>query len=187
MEKKDKQNWLAILSSSNSVGISLLYQEFLPSIVNLVTTNNGTDEEAMDVFQEAIIVVYKKSKEDDFVLSSSFFTYLYAVSKNIWLKRLTKKGKPTVTFSELPELMDEDDFNNTILEEERYRLFRSKFRNLSDNCRQLLSLFFKKTPMKEIVDLMGFGSVQYAKKRKFQCKQNLVKLVKSDPNFKDLV
>lgn len=187
MEKKEKQNWLAILGSGNSAGIRLLYQEFLPSIVSLVTSNSGTEEEAMDVFQEAILVVYKKSKESGFELSSSFFTYLYAVSKNIWLKRLTKKGKPTVTFSELPELMDVDDFNNIILEEERYRLFRSKFRNLSSNCQKLLSLFFNKTPMKEIVELMGFGSVQYAKKRKFQCKENLVKLVKDDPNFKDLM
>ena len=148
--------------------------------------NNGTEEAARDIFQEAILIIFKKVKSDNLSLSASFFTYLYAVCRNLWLKRLEKKGKMRVTDSEIPELKDESDWEMVIEEEERFRLFRSKFQSLSENCQQLLSLFFKKTSMKEIVDIMGFSSVQYAKKRKFQCKEHLVALVRSDVRFKNL-
>ncbi|MEO1262776.1 MAG: sigma-70 family RNA polymerase sigma factor [Bacteroidota bacterium] len=186
MAKDKAQNWLKVLRSGDRRGVQQIYEQFLPGIVKLVTSNHGSREQAIDVFQEAILIIFKKSKEESFSLESSFFTYLYAISRNLWLKKLEKNKKNLVTFSHLPEPMSTDDFDTLILEEERYRLFRSKFRQLSDNCQQLLSLFFKKTPMVDIVRIMGFGSVQYAKKRKFQCKEKLVKLVKDDIEYNNL-
>ena len=186
MAKENAQYWLEILKKGNSQSVQQIYQQFLPGIVKLVTNNNGSHDQAVDVFQEAILIIFKKSKENGFRLESSFFTYLYAISRNLWLKKLEKNKRMKVTFSNLPEPISTDEFNIIMLEEERYRLFRSKFSLLSEKCQQLLTLFFKKTPMTEIVEIMGFGSVQYAKKRKFQCKEKLVKLVKEDVEFKNL-
>ena len=72
-------------------------------------------------------------------------------------------------------------------EEERYRLYRAKFRELSENCRRVMSLYFQKVPMEEIAQLMGFASVNYAKKRKYQCKEKLVSLVRADESFSQLL
>ena len=34
---------------------------------------------------------------------------------------------------------------------------------------------------------MGYKSDKYAKKRKYQCKEKLIKKIKSDPKFKELM
>jgi RNA polymerase sigma factor (sigma-70 family) len=186
-KQTDAEHWLEVLRTNDRKGIHELYEQFLPRIVKYVVANQGREEEARDIFQEAILIIFKKAKDKDFKLSAAFFTYLYAVCRNLWLKRLEKKGKMRVTDSEIPELMDESEWELVIEEEERYRLFRSKFQSLSENCQQLLSLFFKKTPMKEIAEIMGFASVQYAKKRKFQCKEHLVALVRNDERYSNLM
>ena len=188
MTQEDSQYWLDILQSGDRRGVQQMYDRFLPAITKHITTNQGNDEDALDVFQEAILIIYKKMNNGEgLTLTASFFTYLFAICKKLWLKKLEKRKKIRVTNYETPELRDEDNWEEVIQEEERFRLFRAKFRELSENCQQLLSLFFKKTPMTEIVEIMGYASVQYAKKRKFQCKEKLVELVQNDAAYNSLI
>src|SRR5690606_36660953 len=56
----------------------------------MIINNRGSREEAQDVFQETVMVLYDKMTRDDFVLSSRLQTFLYAVSKRLWLKHLTR-------------------------------------------------------------------------------------------------
>lgn len=72
-------------------------------------------------------------------------------------------------------------------EEERFRLYRAKFRKLSESCRKVMSLYFQKVPMEEIAKLMGFSSEGYAKKRKYQCKEKLIGLIREDRSFNELL
>lgn len=46
-------------------------------------------------------------------------------------------------------------------------------------------LFFDKTSMDEIARIMNYASEGYAKKRKFQCKEHLLQIVKADATFLD--
>ena len=61
-----------------------MYKEFFPSIRYLIKTNAGLEEDAEDIFQEALYIILKKISEEDFELSSSFLTYLYSISKNLF-------------------------------------------------------------------------------------------------------
>lgn len=167
-------------------GLEKIYEEYQPRIVRHVVDNSGTVEEGQDLFQEAIIVIFKQVRGGDFKLSSSFYTYLFAICKRLWLKKLRKKRNSVVTFSEDWEYTDDTELEAIIQEEERYRLFRAKFRLLSDQCRKLLSLFFQKVPMKEIVSRLQMSSISYAKKRKFQCKEKLIALIRDDQQYQSL-
>lgn len=40
--------------------------------------------------------------------------------------------------------------------------------------------------MARIAELMGYGSVSYARKRKFQCKEKLIALTKAAPLYREL-
>ena len=44
-------------------------------------------------------------------------------------------------------------------------------------------MLLNKVSSKEIVKSMGFSSEDYANKRKYQCKQILLKRIKNDPEF----
>jgi hypothetical protein len=65
-------------------------------------------------------------------------------------------------------------------------LYREKFQLLGDDCQKLLTLYFEKKNMEDIAKAMGFGSEGYARKRKFQCKEKLTKLIKSDERYGEL-
>lgn len=168
-------------------GIAKIYNAYRPRIVKYVVSNNGSAADGEDVFQEAIIVIFKQARKEDFQLTAQFYTYLFAICKRVWLKKLRQKGQYTeVTFGEDVEYIDESDLEALLEEELKHQLFRDKLRALGQQCQQLLRLFFRKTSMKEITEIMQFSSVNYTKKRKFKCKEQLTKLVREDDQFNAL-
>lgn len=166
--------------------INFIYATYHQAIVHLVETNSGTKEDAHDVFQEGLVVLYQKTKDPDFELSSQFLTYLYAICRNIWSNRLRKKSGKEVSL--------EDKFQDTIADNdppvgeynEQYYLYRKMFLRLGEDCQKILRLFLRKTNMETIMKKMGFSSINYAKKRKFMCKEKLVTLIKNDRSFSEI-
>ena len=179
---KKGKDYIAGIASGDPRIIEEIYQNFHQPIIQLVTTNNGTVEDAKDVFQEALIFVYLKSKESDFELRHSFLTYLYVVCKNIWSNRMRKNSRTAISLTDdlSAEWIDELEWN------EQYRLYRKQFRRLGEGCQRVLELYFDRVSMAEIARRMGFASEGYAKKRKFVCKKKLMRWIQKDPEFKEL-
>ncbi len=182
MTNTDHQ-YLTAIRTGDLGGLRRIYQEFLPPVSSLITRNGGTHEDAKDIFQDALVVLYEKSRGGRFELTSTFYTLFYGICRNLWGNRLQKKSRTEVTLPDDPKFMDAADLEQIILEEEKNRLFWDAFRLLGADCQRLLHLFFEKKTMEEIAATMQFSSVGYAKKRKFQCKENLLNFVKADPRF----
>jgi len=62
--------------------------ENFPVILRMVQQNNGSDDDAKDLFQEAMIILYEKVQQGDFDLYSKLKTFLYAVCRRLWQKKL---------------------------------------------------------------------------------------------------
>ena len=60
------------IRSRDSSIIKYVYKEYYPIIKFLITTNSGSDSDAEDIFQDALIILYKKILEENLVLTSSF-------------------------------------------------------------------------------------------------------------------
>ena len=94
IEKKalvtESQEIIDGILNGSSVVLDRLYQLYFPMVVKLVTRNNGTEDDAKDIFQEALMVLYDKIQRKDLTLSSSFKTYLYAATIAFTLKRFHK-------------------------------------------------------------------------------------------------
>jgi RNA polymerase sigma factor (sigma-70 family) len=164
-----------------------IYDNYFPSIKGHIINNSGKEEDAEDVFHDALIVIYRKVKDDSLELTSSFHTYFFAICKNLWLKKLNRKKRQSrVTIEDAEVLTMENDTEKAIETTERFALYREKFQLLGEDCQKLLQLYFEKKNMKEIANTMGFGSEGYARKRKFQCKEKLTKLIQSDDRFNEL-
>jgi RNA polymerase sigma factor (sigma-70 family) len=167
--------------------LEYIYKKFYPSVKAFVNSNSGNDDDARDIFQEAIIVIYRKVNDESFVITCSFKTYVYAIVKNLWLKELERRRTGDVTlktegdFDVAEETLDGEPFGDP--KSERFKLYQKHFLTLSEDCQKVLRLFFAKQSLKEISQVMGFGSEKYAKKRKFQCKEILIKRIKNDPEF----
>jgi RNA polymerase sigma factor (sigma-70 family) len=180
---KTDQEYLSAISSGDTAGLRQIYREFLPRIVGLITRNGGTHDDAKDVFQDALVVLFEKCREERFELKSAFSTLLYGVCRNLWGNRLQKKSRTEVTIPDNPKFSSDDDLESAILEEEKNRILWDAFQQIGADCQRLLELFFEKKSMAEIAEAMGFGSVGYAKKRKFQCKESLLDKAKADPRY----
>jgi RNA polymerase sigma factor (sigma-70 family) len=184
MEKTDQKH-LEAVRTGDTPGLRQIYSEFLPRVAALITRNGGSYDDARDVFQDALVVLFEKCRDGNFKLTSSFSTLLFGVCRNLWGNRLQKKSRTEVTLSDDFKFTDSADLTQAILDEEENRIFWDAFRQLGADCRQLLQLFFDKKSMEEIAETMKFGSVGYAKKRKFQCKEYLLAQVKADPRYQE--
>jgi RNA polymerase sigma factor (sigma-70 family) len=175
---------------NDTIVLQFIYKNFYSKINFFIKKNSGDDDDANDIFQEAIIIIYRKLKANELVLDCTFETYLYSVCRFLWLKQLEKRK------IEKEKIKDNHDYNEDIYDDglekvadlnERYRLYQKHFINLGKDCQKVLQLYFDKVPLKNIAQIMGFKSEKYAKKRKFKCKEYLIKSIKQDLEYSKIL
>ncbi len=165
--------------------LKVIYSRFLPQVVSFVQKNGGSTAEAEDVFQDALVVVFKK-KEADFILSSTLGTYISGVSRFIWLRQLRKKDREIrVTSAHTEGLSDTEALETALLGVDKRRLFREKLSELGDKCQRVLRMFFARVPLAEIAKKLGY-TPDYIKKKNRTCKAKLTQLIQKDYRYRDL-
>jgi len=184
--ENEKMDYIAGIRNQDSRVIDAIYRKYHPAICKLVEQHHGTRDDAHDVFQEGLMVLFEKCRKEDFTLSSRFLTYFYAVCRNIWFNKLRKKSNLRVTGDESSLLMLKEESIPRLEQDERYFLYRKKFAELGEDCQRVLRLFIRGVSMEKIMEQMGYSSVGYAKKRKFICKEKLKALIEKDPSFREL-
>jgi len=184
IETKD-QSYLKGILENDFQALEDIYKNYLPRITVMVTKNSGSTDEAKDVFQEAIVIIFKKVNDPNFNLNTSFYNYLYGVSRYVWLRELKKNKRREVTLGNEERYVSDEDIESCIIEGERKALFRQYFTQLGKECRIVLQQFFDRATMEEIASNMNY-SVQYAKRKKYKCKEQLLKMIQKDSRFKEL-
>lgn len=167
--------------------LSYIYKNHYAAILNLILTNSGSEEDAKDIFQEAIIVVFRNIREEpDFKLESGFQTYLYSIARLIWLKSLRNKrrgeeklreSRPYIDFEPPRPFRSEEDL--------RYSMYQRAFQQIPEDCKTIIKLSMEGVPQKDIAEKLGFRSENYIKKRKHYCKQYLITRIKQDPDYEE--
>jgi RNA polymerase sigma factor (sigma-70 family) len=154
--------------------LDFLYKKNYRMMTNMIIKNNGSEDEAKDIYQDALVVLWQKIQTPEFVLSSKISTYLYSICQNLWRKELERKGRHT-TEDEISksEVMDFD-------RKERIEVINKCINDLGETCRSILSYYyFDNMSMAEIAEKMGFANADTAKTKKYKCKQELDKRVKA--------
>jgi len=194
--KREKYSSVEILDGIRSGNHSMLryiYNSYFDSIKNMVESKKGSEDLAHDVFQEALVVIYKKSQDKDFKINhSSFFTYLYAVCKNTLFTIYSKGSKDTIVQSE--ELKEDSalvgDFEDQqILIEQgiKEQLFHKYLNKISKNCLDILKLVMKGLKSDLIAKELKMSSAAYVRKKKRICLGTLLEMIKKDPKSKELL
>lgn len=175
------------LKTSDSNVLEYVYKKYFPIVRFFVIKNSGTDEDAKDVFQEAIILIFKRLKDGTLDLTCAFKTYLYSVCRILWLRQLEKKKvrNEVVTDNQVFVQLD-DEIEGQAEQQEQFRIYQKHFQLLHKDCQEILQLFLKKVPLKEIAQKMNIKSDKYLKKRKYDCKETLIKRIQNDPDYKRL-
>jgi RNA polymerase sigma factor (sigma-70 family) len=184
MENQDLQYIQAILKN-DSVLLDKLYRKFLPALFGMLRRNGGSFEDAKDVFQESLVVIFHHAAYPEFQLTAPFQAYLLGIGRFIWLRQLKKNARIKVT-SEWEDGSDVDaDIEQQIFASEKRMLFREKFNQLGQDCQQLLQRFFDRERLNHIAEDMGY-TADYVKKKNKVCKEKLMDLIQKDARFVEI-
>lgn len=183
--------YITALLQNDMVLVEEIYSRFSSKIKHLIIANNGSEADAADVFQEALVDIYKKAK-NGFMLTCPMEAFLYLICRNRWMNQITRKKYNNVTFADdegYSNLVSEDSFGNAeqiLIAQNRKNLIEIKLAELGDSCRQLLQHSWGGKKMEDVAALMN-TTYAYIRKKKSDCISKLITLIKSAPDYKLLL
>ncbi len=183
----DSEIILGILNGSKDI-LERVYKSYFPMILKLIVSNNGDEDEAKDIFQESIIVLYNKIKCGNFQLNSKLNTFIYSVCRRLWLKRLSQKGKYSGSLTDFSELVAVDeDLAYHLGKEKQFTQMAEALVLLGEPCKTIIiDYYINNHSMQEICDKFGYTNADNVKTQKYKCLQRLKKLffknLKNDRN-----
>jgi RNA polymerase sigma factor (sigma-70 family) len=161
--------------------LDFLYTKNYRMMTKLIIKNSGTEDEAKDIFQEALIVFWQKIIRKELTLTSKISTYLYSVCWNLWRKELERKKRLSHEEVEGTTIPNHDS-------QEQIMAIRGVVNSMGETCRKVLSYYyFDGLSMKEVADKLGFANSDTAKTKKYKCKKELDKLVKAKYSANDFL
>jgi RNA polymerase sigma factor, sigma-70 family len=164
-----------------------VYHKNFRSVLYFIKKNRGTDKDAEDVFQDAMIVIYNKVSEGSLNLKCSLRTYLFSVAKILWLKELGLRGKNKVVIDDCDNFINENDgILEDIVDTERKSIFLKHYNELTEDCQKIIKYFLRGVSISEITKVMGYSSEQHTKNRRFRCKKTLIEKILQNPHYKEL-
>ena len=155
-----------------------LFVKFEKVVFRHIQSHGGNLDDAKDMLQESIIVLWQNVSAGRFKLKSKLSTYLVAVAKNKWMVEMRKKKRfvqddPSENINSAePGILDK------IVDDETLEGVRIALDQIKPICKQLLLLFyFEERNMEDIAGIMNFANMNVAKAKKYQCKKALQQIV----------
>jgi len=140
-----------------------LYKKHYRMMTKIVLSNNGTEDEAKDVYQEALLAFWQKAMRGDLVLTSKISTYLYSICLNQWRKELDRKSR-------LSSEEVDGEYEQQHDAKERLKIVQECIGQLGDVCKSVLTYYyFDGMSMQDIAKKMNFANTDTAKTKKYKC------------------
>jgi RNA polymerase sigma factor (sigma-70 family) len=172
--------------SDRDRAIRFLYRKQFGLTAAYIKQNSGTDEDAEDIFQEIVLVFIEVIKKDKFRGESSVSTFLYALTRNIWMNELKKRGKSKLRdeIFEKGKDTEEMDISHLMVTREMKLQLMQLVDKLGANCKKiLLAFYFENLAMKEILQTLNYENEQVVRNKKYKCLKQLEQMMIAQPNL----
>ena len=177
-QENNEKALLEGLAVSNKKAVETIYRQNFNMVQSLVINNNGSADDAKDIFQEAMIVLYEKARSGTFELSCQIKTFVYSVSRRLWLKRLQQQNR----FSSAGDSMEpvvpvEEDIEGHERRNAEFDMMENAISHLGEPCKSLIEAYYlQKQTMQEIAARFGYTNADNAKNQKYKCLMRLKKI-----------
>lgn len=175
----DEKALLRGLSTHDPLAIEMIYRQSFGPIQSFVIKNNGFSDDARDVFQEAMVILFENAQLESFELTCRIRTYLYSICRRLWLKKIEREKRfYTGSFDTLDEIVPvEDDLEIHEKKDADLQLMDEALGKIGEPCKSLLEAFYiQKKSMPEIAESFGYTNADNAKTQKYKCLMRLKKL-----------
>ncbi len=166
------------LAREDKSAIERIYRDNYQMIQSLVLNNNGNPDDAADIFQEAMIVLFEKSKSAEFELNCQLKTYLYSVCRRLWLKKLQQQQRFGRQTDDLEQVVPvEEDLEQHAKKQMDFSIMENAMNKIGEPCKSLLEAYYiQKKPMQQIATEFRYTNADNAKTQKYKCLVRLKKL-----------
>ncbi|MCF8225365.1 MAG: sigma-70 family RNA polymerase sigma factor [Bacteroidales bacterium] len=170
--------------------IHFIYSTNFDRVSRMVLSNSCSEDDAEDIFQESLIIIFKRIREEkEFQLTSTFSTYLYSINRLLLLKklrdsrkmevgRLDREMEDFIEFEEPPPVQDKDL---------RLAVYQRNLKLIPGDCQEILKLTVQDLSAREIAEQLGFRSDTYVRKRRHFCKEYLINRIREDQDYRDMM
>ena len=166
------------LAQNDKQAIETIYRANYAMIQSFILNNSGGADDARDIFQEAMIVLFEKARSDSFELSSQIKTYIYSVCRRLWLKRLSQMNRYSGSLDNMEETIPvEEELESHEKRNADFILMETAMSKIGEPCKSLLDAYYiQKKHMQEIAADFGYTNADNAKTQKYKCLMRLKKL-----------
>lgn len=166
------------IAVENKNAVEQLYRQHYLMIQAMVLANAGSKDDAADLFQETVIVLYEKVKSGNFELQCLLKTFLYSVARRLWLKKLQQQQRYISQPEEVAETIPvEDEIENHLKLQNDFNIMDSAMNKVGEPCKSLLQAYYlQKKHMNLIAQEFGYTNADNAKTQKYKCLVRLKKL-----------
>ena len=156
------------------------------TVIRLVLDQGGQRDDALDVFQETLLLFDRNLRAGRFEGRSSLATYFVGIAKWRWQALRRQQGRHTE--------LSPDDYDG-LVESPEAEVLRAEHRDwlekalgqIGERCRQLLQLYQLDYSMEEIAKTMHYANSDVAKKEAYRCRMRFRELLEQVPAWKDLL
>jgi len=177
----------AIFKGKDNKAFRILYKNILPKVKAYIITNNGSEQDAEDIFQEAIIILVRKIREKKFRKGEKIEPYIFTISKYLWIDKV-RANTVHAKYQNYAERNKEisDAVHEQIELKERRNDIDTILAQLGTKCYDLFKqLLTGNTDYKEIAELIKVGSKDVVKTYKNRCKKKLIELLNNNASYKN--
>ena len=174
----------------DNVVLNYIYKNCFTPVKQLILHNAGSETDAEDIFQEALIVIFKKLRADgDFELNAAFSTYIYSIARLLWLKHLRKIKKIDIDplNRDMEERIEFEEPSPVEDKDLRLAIYQRTLLKIPEDCQKILRLTAQDLSSMEIAEQLGFRSEGYVRKRRHFCKEYLINKIKEDPDYQAMI
>ena len=124
--------------------IKFIYKEYYGLLEYYVANNNGSKDDAADIIQEALVAFIDIVQQDKFRGDSSVKSFLYSITRNLWLSELRKRNSADNRNRVFEKGKDETEQGavNQLIKSEYYKAIQDLFQRLGEKCKQLLLMVY---------------------------------------------
>ncbi|MGI4834938.1 MAG: RNA polymerase sigma factor [Janthinobacterium lividum] len=152
-----------------------IYRQGFPPVRRYISRRGGSAQDAQDVFQDAVVMLYEQATSGTLLLTASASTYLLSISRNLWHQEVRRRAR-------LPHQALPEEWEPATEETETAPGFAvlDYVEQLSEKCKSLLlNFYYFQQPLSQLAETYGYRSVRSATVQKFKCLERLRHAVRS--------
>jgi RNA polymerase sigma factor (sigma-70 family) len=176
--EQNERELLKGLAASEKKAVETIYRDNYNMVQALIINNNGSSDDAKDIFQETMIVLYEKVRKGSFELNCQIKTFIYSVSRRLWLKRLQQQNRYSSPGDNIEAVVPvEEDLEAHEERNTEFEMMEQAINHLGEPCKSLLEAYYmQKQSMQAIAASFGYTNADNAKNQKYKCLMRLKKI-----------